>query len=140
MERCGVCSDEVVLSVCGGEEGAELKTKALDLLVDLTCLHELQVTMERTRSWIQAVRVSFLHRGRCLGEGEELGAEPLLLHIERTCRRDDVSPLAWEHLRILLEELEEVTGTREVGPSERVFQILTSWTPDSRRRDLCLWQ
>lgn len=32
----------------------------------------------------------------------------------RTCSRDYISPLAWERLRIPLEELVEVDGEREV--------------------------
>ncbi|XP_076876507.1 uncharacterized protein LOC143525918 [Brachyhypopomus gauderio] len=59
----------------------------------LTYGHELWVMTERTRSWIQAAEMSFLHRvaGRTLRDRvrsavtrEELGVEPLLLHIERS--------------------------------------------------------
>ncbi|KAK7940110.1 hypothetical protein WMY93_003436 [Mugilogobius chulae] len=58
----------------------------------LTYGHELWVMTERTRSRIQAVEMSFLRRvaGRSLRDRvrssvtrEELGVEPLLLHIER---------------------------------------------------------
>ncbi|KAK7913334.1 hypothetical protein WMY93_013545 [Mugilogobius chulae] len=58
----------------------------------LTYGHELWVTTERTRSRIQAVEMSFLRRvaGRSLRDRvrssvtrEELGVEPLLLHVER---------------------------------------------------------
>ncbi len=58
----------------------------------LTYGHELWVMTKRTRSWIQAAEMSFLRRvaGRTLRDRvrssvtrEELGVEPLLLHIER---------------------------------------------------------
>uniref|UniRef100_A0AAV2MIF0 Reverse transcriptase domain-containing protein n=1 Tax=Knipowitschia caucasica TaxID=637954 RepID=A0AAV2MIF0_KNICA len=58
----------------------------------LTYGHELWVMTERTRSRIQAVKMSFLRRvaGRSLRDRlrssvtrEELGVEPLLLHVER---------------------------------------------------------
>ncbi|KAK7881170.1 hypothetical protein WMY93_029579 [Mugilogobius chulae] len=58
----------------------------------LTYGHELWVMTERTRSRIQAVEMSFLRRvaGRSLRDKvrssvtrEELGVEPLLLHVER---------------------------------------------------------
>ncbi|KAK3518826.1 hypothetical protein QTP70_014865 [Hemibagrus guttatus] len=58
----------------------------------LTYGHELWVMTERVRSPIQAAEMSFLHRvaGRSLRDRvrssvtqEELGVEPLLLHIER---------------------------------------------------------
>ncbi|KAK3535383.1 hypothetical protein QTP70_011279 [Hemibagrus guttatus] len=58
----------------------------------LTYGHELWVMTERVRSRIQAAEMSFLHRvvGRSLRDRvrssvtqEELGVEPLLLHIER---------------------------------------------------------
>ncbi|KAK3572192.1 hypothetical protein QTP86_025596, partial [Hemibagrus guttatus] len=58
----------------------------------LTYGHELWVLTERVRSWIQAAEMSFLRRvaGRSLRDRvrnsvtrEELGVEPLLLHIER---------------------------------------------------------
>uniref|UniRef100_A0A672GTN4 Reverse transcriptase domain-containing protein n=4 Tax=Salarias fasciatus TaxID=181472 RepID=A0A672GTN4_SALFA len=128
----------------------------------LTYGHELWVMTERTRSRIQAAEMSFLRRvaGRSLRDRvrssvtrEELGVEPLLLHIERnqlrwlghlfrmppgrlprevfracptgrrprgrprTRWRDYVSRLAWERLGILPEELEEVSGDREVWAS-----------------------
>ncbi|KAK7925839.1 hypothetical protein WMY93_008149 [Mugilogobius chulae] len=59
----------------------------------LTYGHELWVMTERTRSQIQAVEMSFLRRvaGRSLRDRvrssvtrEELGVEPLLLHVERS--------------------------------------------------------
>ena len=59
----------------------------------LTYGHELWVVTERTRSRIQAVEMSFLRRvaGRSLRDRvrssvtrEELGVEPLLLHVERS--------------------------------------------------------
>ncbi|KAK3537481.1 hypothetical protein QTP70_012107 [Hemibagrus guttatus] len=58
----------------------------------LTYGHELWVMTERVRSWIQAAEMSFLRRvaGHSLRDRvrssvtrEELGVEPLLLHIER---------------------------------------------------------
>ncbi|KAK3528727.1 hypothetical protein QTP70_010164 [Hemibagrus guttatus] len=58
----------------------------------LTYGHEVWVMTERIRSWIQVAEMSFLCRvaGRSLRDRvrssvtrEELGAEPLLLHIER---------------------------------------------------------
>ncbi|KAI3356330.1 hypothetical protein L3Q82_017556, partial [Scortum barcoo] len=132
----------------GGEEGAESKVKAPRF----------------TDRWIQAAEMSFLRRvaGRSLRDRvrssvirEELGVEPLLLHIERsqlrwlghlfrmppgrlprevfqacvppreeapsgrprTRWRDYVSRLAWERLGIPPEELEEVSGVREVWAS-----------------------
>lgn len=40
MDRCGVCRDVAAVPVCYGEEGAEAKGKALDLLVGLcSCPH-----------------------------------------------------------------------------------------------------
>ncbi|KAK3550782.1 hypothetical protein QTP70_004917 [Hemibagrus guttatus] len=128
----------------------------------LTYGHELWVMTERVRSRIQAAEMSFLRRvaGRSLRDRvrssvtrEELGVEPLLLHIERgqlrwlghlfrmppgrfpggvfracptgkrpqgkprTRWRDYVSRLAWEHLGVPPEELEEVSGEREVWAS-----------------------
>ncbi|KAK3547052.1 hypothetical protein QTP86_009569 [Hemibagrus guttatus] len=128
----------------------------------LTYGHELWVMTERVRSRIQAAEMSFLRRveGRSLRDRvrssvtrEELGVEPLLLHIERgqlrwlghlfrmppgslpgevfracptgkrprgrprTCWRDYVSQLTWERLGVPPEELEEVSGEREVWAS-----------------------
>ncbi|KAK3535605.1 hypothetical protein QTP70_017246, partial [Hemibagrus guttatus] len=128
----------------------------------LTYGHELWVMTERVRSQIQAAKMSFLRRvaGCSLRDrvrssvtGEELGVEPLLLHIERgqlrwlghlfrmppgrlpgevfracptgkrpwgrprTRWRDYVSRLAWERLGVPPEELEEVSGEREVWAS-----------------------
>ncbi|KAK3512930.1 hypothetical protein QTP70_029086, partial [Hemibagrus guttatus] len=128
----------------------------------LTYGHELWVMTERVRSRIPAAEMSFLRRvaGCSLRDRvrssvtwEELGVEPLLLHIERghlrwlghlfrmppgrlpgevlracptgkrprgrprTRWRDYVSRLAWEHLGVPLEELEEVSGEREVWAS-----------------------
>ncbi|KAK3559081.1 hypothetical protein QTP86_002998 [Hemibagrus guttatus] len=125
----------------------------------LTYDHELWVMTKRVRSRIQAAEMSFLRRvvGRSLRDRvrssvtqEELGVEPLLLHIERgqlrwlghlfrmppgrlpgevfracptgkrprgrprTRWRDYVSQLAWERLGVPPEELEEVSGEREV--------------------------
>ncbi|KAK3511173.1 hypothetical protein QTP70_032217, partial [Hemibagrus guttatus] len=124
----------------------------------LTYGHELWVMTERVRSRIQAAEMSFLRRvaGRSLRDRvrssvtrEELGVEPLLLHIERgqlrwlghlfrmppghlpgevfracttgkrrrgrprTRWRDYVFRLAWEHLGVPPEKLEEVSGERE---------------------------
>ncbi|KAK3521399.1 hypothetical protein QTP70_004353 [Hemibagrus guttatus] len=126
----------------------------------LTYGHELWVMTERVRSRIQAAEMSFLRRvaGRSLRDRvrssvtrEELGVEPLLLHIERgllrwlghlfqmppgrlpgevfqACPtgkrprgrprkrwRDYVSWLAWERLGVPTEELEEVSGEREMA-------------------------
>ena len=62
-------------------------------LPTLTYSHELWVMTERIRSRIQAAEISFLHRvgGRSLRDRvrssvtrEELGVEPLLLHIKRS--------------------------------------------------------
>ncbi|KAK3558236.1 hypothetical protein QTP86_013969 [Hemibagrus guttatus] len=128
----------------------------------LTYGHELWVMTERVRSRIQAAEMSFRRRvaGRSLRDRvrssvtrEELGVEPLLLHIERgqlrwlghlfrmppgrlpgevfracptgkrprgrprTRWRDYVFRLAWEHLGIPPEELEEVAREREVWAS-----------------------
>ncbi|KAK3550483.1 hypothetical protein QTP86_030724 [Hemibagrus guttatus] len=126
----------------------------------LTYGHELWVMTERVRSRIQAAEMSFLRRvaGCSLRDKrvrssvtrEELGVEPLLLHIERgqlrwlghlfrmppgrlpgevfracptgkrprgrprTRRRDHVFRLAWERLGVPPEELEEVSGEREI--------------------------
>ncbi|KAL0184943.1 hypothetical protein M9458_020639, partial [Cirrhinus mrigala] len=116
----------------------------------LTYGHELWVMTERIRSRIQAAEMSFLRRvaGRSLRDRvrssvtrEELGVDPLLLHIERgqlrwlghlfrmppgrlpgevrprgrprTRWRDYFSRLAWERLGVPPEELEEVSGERE---------------------------
>ncbi|KAI3362770.1 hypothetical protein L3Q82_001822 [Scortum barcoo] len=82
-----------------GEEGAEPKGVKLSIyrsiyrVPTLTYGHELWVMTERTRSRIQAAEMSFLRRvaGRSLRDRvrssvtrEELGVEPLLLHIERS--------------------------------------------------------
>ncbi|KAK3511307.1 hypothetical protein QTP70_000398 [Hemibagrus guttatus] len=128
----------------------------------LTYGHELWVMTKRVRSRIQAAEMSFLRRvaGRSLRDRvrssvtrEELGVEPLLLHIERgqlrwlghlfrmppgrlpgevfracptwkrprgrprTRWRDYVSRLAWERLGVPPEELEDVSGEREVWAS-----------------------
>uniref|UniRef100_A0A671X7J4 Reverse transcriptase domain-containing protein n=1 Tax=Sparus aurata TaxID=8175 RepID=A0A671X7J4_SPAAU len=128
----------------------------------LTYGHELWVMTERIRSRIQAAKMSFLRRvaGRSLRDRvkssvtrEELGVEPLLLHIERSQLRwlghlfrmppgrlprevflacpagkrprgrprtrwcDYITQLAWERLGILPEELEAVSGEREVWVS-----------------------
>ncbi|KAK3553774.1 hypothetical protein QTP70_009300 [Hemibagrus guttatus] len=107
----------------------------------LTYGHELWVMTERVRSRIQAAEMSFLcrvaerslrDRVRSSVTREELGVEPLLLHIEkgqlrwlghlprgraRTRWRDYVSRLAWECLGVPPEELEEVSGEREVWAS-----------------------
>ncbi len=107
----------------------------------LTYGHELWVMTERTRSRIQAAKMSFLRRvaGRSLRDRvrssvtrEELRVEPLLLHIETgsaevarasvpdaswTRWRDYVSRLAWERLGVPPEELEEVSREREVWAS-----------------------
>ncbi|KAK3549306.1 hypothetical protein QTP70_034533, partial [Hemibagrus guttatus] len=124
----------------------------------LTYGHELWVMTERVRSRIQVAEMSFLRRVvgcslrdrvRSSATREELGVEPLLLHIERgqlrwlrhlfrmppghlpgevfracptgkrprgrprTRWRDYVFRLAWEHLGVPPEELEEVSGERE---------------------------
>ncbi|KAK0142203.1 hypothetical protein N1851_020089 [Merluccius polli] len=107
----------------------------------LTYGHELWVVPERTRSRVQAAEMSFLRtvaglslrdRVRSSVIREELGIDPLLLRVERsqarptgrrprgrprTRWRDDVSRLAWEHLGIPQEELDEVAGEREVWAS-----------------------
>ncbi|KAK3519769.1 hypothetical protein QTP70_003908 [Hemibagrus guttatus] len=128
----------------------------------LTYGHELWVMTERVRFRIQVAEMSFLRRvvGLSLRDRvrssvtrEELGVEPLLLHVERgqlrwlghlfrmppghlpgevfracptrkrpqgrprTRWRDYVSQLAWECLGVPLEELEEVSGEREVWAS-----------------------
>ncbi|KAK3545823.1 hypothetical protein QTP70_015266, partial [Hemibagrus guttatus] len=124
----------------------------------LTYGHELWVMTERVRSQIQVAEMSFLRRvaRRSLRDRvrssvtrEELGIEPLLLHIKRgqlrwlghlfrmplgrlpgevfqacptgkrprgrprTRWRDYVSRLAWEHLGVPPEELEDMSGERE---------------------------
>lgn len=48
-----------------GEEVAEPKGKAFDLLVNL---HSYPHLTERTRSWIQAFEISFLYRGSSLSD------------------------------------------------------------------------
>ncbi|KAK3574348.1 hypothetical protein QTP86_005151 [Hemibagrus guttatus] len=128
----------------------------------LTYGHELWVMAEGVRSWIQVAEMSFLcwvvrrslrDRVRSSVTREELGVEPLLLHIERgqlrwlghlfqmppgrlpgevfracptgkrprgrprTGWRDCVSQLAWERLGVPPEELEKVSGEREVWAS-----------------------
>ncbi|KAK3522666.1 hypothetical protein QTP86_029134 [Hemibagrus guttatus] len=134
----------------------------------LTYGHELWVMTERIRSRIQAAETSFLRRvaGRSLRDRvrssvtrEELGVEPLLLHIERgqlswlghlfwmppgrlpgevfrecptgkrprgrprTRWRDYVSRLAWERLSFPPEELEEVSGERELQDPRLYDQV-----------------
>ncbi|KAK3526422.1 hypothetical protein QTP70_025454, partial [Hemibagrus guttatus] len=144
----------------------------------LTYGHELWVMTERVRSRIQVAEMSFLCRvaGRSLRDRvrssvtwEELGVEPLLLHIERgqlrwlghlfrmppgrlpgevfracptgkrprgrprTRWRDYVSRLAWERLGVPPEELEEVSGEREL-----VYAVLRMqggrgmWSPEKK--------
>ncbi|KAK3555889.1 hypothetical protein QTP86_029801, partial [Hemibagrus guttatus] len=140
----------------------------------LTYGHELWVMTERVRSRIQVAEMSFLHRvaGRSLRDRvrssvtrEELGVEPLLLHIERgqlrwlghlfrmppghlpgevfracptgkrprgrprTRWRDYVSRLAWEHLGVPPEELEEVSEEREY--KRHLSTTSNSQTPNS---------
>ncbi|KAI3363541.1 hypothetical protein L3Q82_012143 [Scortum barcoo] len=89
----------------------------------LTYGHELWVMTERTRSRIQAAEMSFLRRvaGRSL---RDRGGVPGVCPTGRRPRgrprtrwRDYVSRLAWERLGIPLEELEEVSGVREVWAS-----------------------
>ncbi|KAI3362067.1 hypothetical protein L3Q82_012215 [Scortum barcoo] len=120
-----------------GEEGAESKGEALDLPVNLrhaptlTYGHELWVMTERTRSpRIQAAEMSFLHAG-WLGDPLEIGHLGRLPREvfqacptgrrprgrPRTRWRDYVSRLAWERLGVPPEELEEVSGVREVWAS-----------------------
>ncbi|KAK3524784.1 hypothetical protein QTP86_005457 [Hemibagrus guttatus] len=151
----------------------------------LTYGHELWVMTERVRSRIQAAEMSFLRRvaGRSLRDRvrssvtrEELGVEPLLLHIERgqlrwlwhlfrmppgrlpgevfracptgkrprgrprTRWRDYVSRLAWERLGVPPEELEDVSGERELyfycgGSCHQVSDCperptTSKWTPE----------
>ncbi|KAK3508331.1 hypothetical protein QTP70_021477, partial [Hemibagrus guttatus] len=142
----------------GAEPEGELSIYQSIYVPTLTYGHELWVMTERVRSRIQVAKMSFLRRvaGHSLRDRvrssvtrEELGVEPLLLHIERgqlrwlghlfwmppgrlpgevfracpngkrprgrprTRWRDYVSRLAWEHLGVPLEELEEVSGERE---------------------------
>ncbi|KAK3528646.1 hypothetical protein QTP70_006351 [Hemibagrus guttatus] len=134
----------------------------------LTYGHELWVMTERVRSRIQAAEMSFLRRvaGRFLRDRvrssvtrEELGVEPLLLHIERgqlrwlghlfrmppgrlsgevfracptgkrprgrprTRWRDYVFRLAWEHLGVPPEELEEVARERELPCEDQIILL-----------------
>ncbi len=84
----------VYVPVCRSEEGEELQGEALDLPVNLRSYgHELWVMTERTRSQIQAAKMSFLRRvaGCSLRDSmrssvtrEDLRVEPLLLDIERS--------------------------------------------------------
>ena len=80
-----------------GEEGAEPEGEALDLpaiyVPTLTYGHELWVVTERTRTRIQAAKMSFLRRVAGLSLRDkmrssdirrELGVEPLLLRVERS--------------------------------------------------------
>ncbi|KAK3513978.1 hypothetical protein QTP70_000706 [Hemibagrus guttatus] len=150
----------------------------------LTYGHELWVMTERVRSRIQAAEMSFLRTvaGRSLRDRvrssvtrEELGVEPLLLHIERgqlrwlghlfrmpprrlpgevfracptgkrprgrprTHWRDYVSRLAWERLGVPPEELEDMSGEKEVWAingvlnAETYRQILIHHVISSRR-------
>ena len=78
IDRWISAADAVVVLVCHGEERSEVKDE------------ELWVMTERIRSRIQAAKMSFLRRvaGRSLRDRvrssvtrEELGVEPLLLHI-----------------------------------------------------------
>ncbi|XP_058625585.1 uncharacterized protein LOC131536570 [Onychostoma macrolepis] len=76
----------------GLSQKAKLSIYRSIYVLTLTYGHELWVMNERTRSQIQAAEISFLPRvaGRTLRDRvrssvtrEELGVEPLLLHIER---------------------------------------------------------
>ncbi|KAK3568242.1 hypothetical protein QTP86_002009 [Hemibagrus guttatus] len=156
MYRCVVVKKEL-------SRNAKLSIYQSIYVPTLTYGHELWVMTERVRSRIQAAEMSFLRRvaGRSLRDRvrssvtrEELGVEPLLLHIERgqlrwlghlfrmppgrlpgevfracptgkrprgrprTRWRDYVSRLAWERLGVPPEELEEVSGERELKTRE----------------------
>ncbi|KAK3511556.1 hypothetical protein QTP70_009656 [Hemibagrus guttatus] len=96
MDRCSGSSNAVyVPSVVVKKKlswKAKLSIYQSIYVPTLTYGHELCVMTERVRSRIQAAEMSFLHRvaGRSLRDKvrssvtrEELGVEPLLLHIER---------------------------------------------------------
>ncbi|KAK3542618.1 hypothetical protein QTP86_031319, partial [Hemibagrus guttatus] len=150
----------------------------------LTYDHELWVMTERVRSRIQAAEMSFLCRvaGRSLRDRvrssvprEELGVNPLLLHIERgqlrwlghlfrmplghlpgvvfracptgkrprgrprTRWRDYVFRLAWERLGVPPEELEEVSGEREVSWHwKSLVELDQLWMPKCLRLGWCI--
>ena len=100
---------KMVVSVCHGEERAELKGESvpcmsLDLPVNLRSYphlsysfgHDPNFMTERIRSWIQAAKMSFLcrvaecslrDRVRSFVTQEEPSVEPPLLHIERSQQR-----------------------------------------------------
>lgn len=60
-EQCSSCSNAIVVLVCRGKEGAELKGEAFDsLFLTLTYGHELWVSTKTIRYWIQVVEISFL--------------------------------------------------------------------------------
>ncbi|KAK3518675.1 hypothetical protein QTP70_007168 [Hemibagrus guttatus] len=145
----------------------------------LTYGHELWVINRRVRSRLQAAEMSFLRRveGRSLRDRvrssvtwEELGVEPLLLHIERgqlrwlghlfrmppgrlpgevfrACPtgkrprgrprirwRDYVFRLAWERLGIPPEELEEVSGEREIRITDKSQRSFSPHPPPTPRK------
>ncbi|TWW77601.1 hypothetical protein D4764_12G0009910 [Takifugu flavidus] len=87
----------------------------------LTYGHELWVMTERTRSRVQAAKMSFLCRVAGLSLRDRVfracpfGRRPP--GGPRTRWRDYGSRLAWERLGIPPDELEEVTGEREVWAS-----------------------
>ena len=87
-------------NLCCGVERAEPKGKSLDLpaffIPTLTYGNKIWVVTKRTRLWIQAAKMSFLHRvpGLSLRDrvtscviGEELGVEPLVPQVEKSQMR-----------------------------------------------------
>ncbi|TWW74365.1 R2 Retrovirus-related Pol polyprotein from type I retrotransposable element [Takifugu flavidus] len=128
--RIGAAS-AVIRTLHSGEERAEPKGEALDLLVDLRSYPHL---------WVAGL--SLRDRVRSSAIREELGVESLLLRVERSQMRwlghlvrmppgrlpgdpredpghvgETVSRLAWERLGVPPDELEEVAGEREVWAS-----------------------
>ncbi|KAK3559963.1 hypothetical protein QTP86_033662 [Hemibagrus guttatus] len=95
-DQCSGSSNAVYVLVCCVKKELSQKAKLTiyqsSYVPSLTYGHELWVMTERVRSRIQAAEMSFLRRvaGRSLRDRvrssvtrEELGVEPLLLHIER---------------------------------------------------------
>jgi len=197
-DRCGCSSKTGAAPVRLGEEELSRKAKlSIYWLVYVSTLnygHELWAVTKRTRSPIQAAKMSFLRRVARLSLRErvrgwvssvglslrdrvpssdirrEFGVEPLLLRIERsqlwwfghlirtpperlslevyevrptgrrprgrprTRWRDYISLLAYEHLRILQKELENVAGERKVWVS------LLGLLPPRPKPRLCGWE
>ncbi|TWW77036.1 hypothetical protein D4764_12G0004260 [Takifugu flavidus] len=131
-----------VLFTSEGRMEQEIDRRIAAASAVMRTLHQSVVVKRELSQKVQAPEMSFLRRvaGLSLRDRvrnsaiwEKLGVEPVLLRIERsqmrrppgrprTHCRDDVSRLAWERLGIPPDELEEVTGEKEVWAS-----LLSGW-------------